>query len=78
MLEHKLYSQYNILLIYLEKEVWLEVAEEEGLEPGPTPAIYLRFWRPNSGSTPGTGKTMEHRYSFIDSSFHGNWEIIYD
>jgi NhaP-type Na+/H+ or K+/H+ antiporter len=61
-----------------EKEVWLEVAGAEGLEPGPMPAIYLRYWKPDSGSAPGTGKTMEYRYSYLDSSFHANWEIMYD
>jgi NhaP-type Na+/H+ or K+/H+ antiporter len=61
-----------------EKEVWLEAAETAGLEPGPTPAIYLRYWKPDSGSTPGTGKTIEHRYSFVDRSFYANWEIMYD
>jgi NhaP-type Na+/H+ or K+/H+ antiporter len=68
----------TIWKIIEEKEVWLEVTETEGLEPGPTPAIYLRYWQPKSAETTGTGKTMEHRYSFVDGSFHANWEIIYD
>ena len=61
-----------------EKEVWLEVAEAEELEGGPSPAIYLRFWKPESASGPGKGKTVEHRYSFMDSSFHATWEIVFD
>jgi len=68
----------TIWKIIEEKEVWIEVSEEEGLEPGPMPAIYIRYWKPESSLVPGGGKTMEHRYSFIDSSFHANWEIFYD
>jgi hypothetical protein len=68
----------TIWKIIEEKEVWMKAAEEEGLEAGPAPAIYLRYWKPDEDSAPGTGKTLEHRYSFIDSSFHANWEIMYD
>lgn len=68
----------TIWKIIEEKEVWIEVSEEEGFEPGPMPAIYIRYWKPESSLVPGGGKTMEHRYSFIDSSFHANWEILYD
>ena len=68
----------TIWKIIEEKEVWIEVSEDEELEPGPMPAIYIRYWQPESSSVPGQGKTMEYRYSFIDSSFHANWEILYD
>ena len=54
-----------------EKEVWVE--DEEA---GPVPAIYLRFWKPNSGRGPGTGKTMEYKYSHFDPSFHRFWEVM--
>lgn len=68
----------TIWKIIEEKEVWLEMESKEGQEPAPVPAIYLRFWKPESARSPGRGKTMEYRYSFIDTSFHANWEIIYD
>jgi hypothetical protein len=62
-----------------EKEEWLEAPGEQELEPGATtPAIYLRYWQPESAPAPNTGKTMEYRYSILDSSFHSHWEILYD
>ena len=68
----------TIWKIIEEKEVWLE-GQVEGLkEPDPLPAIYLRFWQPESADSAGTGKTMEYRYSFVDTSFHANWEVMYD
>ncbi len=68
----------TIWKIIEEKEVWLDPVETEGLETEPAPAIYIRYWKPDTASAPGTGKTMEYRYSFIDSSFQANWEIVYD
>ncbi|UCG14235.1 MAG: cation:proton antiporter [Deltaproteobacteria bacterium] len=61
-----------------EKEIWLDLEETKAQEAQPTPAIYMRFWRPDTAAGPGTGKTMEYRYSFLDVSFHANWEILYD
>ena len=61
-----------------EKEVRLNHEAGKKGESQPTPAIYLRYWRPKSAAQPGTGKTMEYRYSLLDSSFHSHWEIIYD
>jgi NhaP-type Na+/H+ or K+/H+ antiporter len=68
----------TIWKIIEEKEVWLKPPAAELKESEPMPAIYLRFWQPESSNSPGTGKTMEYRYSFIDTSFHANWEILYD
>ena len=68
----------TIWKIIEEKEVWLKTPGAEWKGPEPMPAIYLRFWQPESSSSPGTGKTMEYRYSFVDTSFHANWEILYD
>ena len=68
----------TIWKIIEEKEVWLKTPGGEWKEPEPMPAIYLRFWQPESSSSPGKGKTMEYRYSFVDTSFHANWEILYD
>ena len=68
----------SVWKIIEEKEVWLGLRPKEGQEPEFVPAIYLRFWKPESAAPPGTGKTMEYRYSFVDTSFHANWEILYD
>jgi NhaP-type Na+/H+ or K+/H+ antiporter len=61
-----------------EKEVWMNHEADKKDEFQPAPAIYLRYWQPESSASPGTGKTMEYRYSVLDSSFHAHWEIIYD
>ena len=68
----------TIWKIIEEKEVWLDVQPKQRQEPEVVPAIYLRFWKPASAAEPGTGKTMEYRYSYMDTSFHANWEILYD
>jgi len=68
----------TIWKIIEEKEVWLDGEESRGGEREPIPAIYLRYWKPKAAQKPGTGKTMEYRYSVMDSSFHAHWEIIYD
>lgn len=68
----------TIWKIIEEKEVWLNQEASMKDEYRPTPAIYLRYWQPESAIQPGTGKTMEYRYSVLDSSFHSHWEIIYD
>jgi NhaP-type Na+/H+ or K+/H+ antiporter len=64
-----------------EKESWLE--ERTGPLKGPSPArlvpaIYIRYWREDSGTGPGTGKTQDYYYSQEDSSFGNHWEILYD
>ena len=68
----------TIWKIIEEKEVWLNHQAGVKDESRPTPAIYLRYWQPESSGSPGTGKTMEYRYSVLDSSFQSHWEIIYD
>jgi len=64
-----------------EKEIWfnnLDAHEARGRDLSPLPAISLRFWRDEPNLEPGTGKTMSHRYSPVDPSFHDHWEILYD
>jgi NhaP-type Na+/H+ or K+/H+ antiporter len=68
----------TIWKIIEEKEVWVDGEENLRGERELIPAIYLRYWRPKADRKPGTGKTIEYRYSVIDSSFHAHWEIIYD
>jgi NhaP-type Na+/H+ or K+/H+ antiporter len=59
-----------------EKEVWVEGPAPAGGRPPLLPAIYLRFWKPREGQAPGTGKTMSHRYTPEDFSFHHYWEVL--
>lgn len=64
-----------------EKETWLEhpvnpLKPESGFRL--IPAIYLRYWKEDTGSGPGTGKTFAYRYSQVDPSFHDFWEVLYD
>ncbi|MBW1980053.1 MAG: cation:proton antiporter [Deltaproteobacteria bacterium] len=61
-----------------EREVWLEPAVPPETGFVPTPALYLRYWKVEPGLEPGRGKTMEYRYSILDSSFDQHWEILYD
>ena len=64
-----------------EKETWIEAKGKppQGPSPAPlVPAIYIRFWRENSGTGPGTGKTQGYYYSQEDSPFRKHWEILYD
>jgi len=58
-----------------EKEQWVHPVEGEGgIEK--IPAIELRFWK--EGAVSGAGKTVSRRYSRVDSSFHEQWEVLYD
>ncbi len=65
-------KRYNtIWKVIEEKEVWLQ-------SPNPVPAIYIRYWKEDSASGPGTGKTLSHNYGPSDTSFQNHWEILYD
>jgi NhaP-type Na+/H+ or K+/H+ antiporter len=62
-----------------EKEVWLENhANLPASDNHPLPAIYLRYWKEDSSSGPGKGRTRSYRYSHSDPSFHDHWEVLYD
>jgi NhaP-type Na+/H+ or K+/H+ antiporter len=56
-----------------EKEVWMEGPDEQTV-----PGIFVKYWREDTASAPGTGKTMSYRYSQNDPPFHNYWEILYD
>jgi NhaP-type Na+/H+ or K+/H+ antiporter len=64
-----------------EKETWIAAADS-GQPPlagnGRMPAIYLRYWKPDTGNGPGKGRTLNYRYSPIDPTFGEHWEILYD
>lgn len=66
-------KRYNTLWKVIEqKETWIE---ENGTF---IPAIYLRYWKPDTANGPKTGKTLYYRYSIKDPSFNDHWEIVYD
>jgi solute carrier family 9B (sodium/hydrogen exchanger), member 1/2 len=56
-----------------EKEIWME-GPNKHLIPG----IFVKYWREDTTSGPGTGKTMSYRYSQNDPPFDNYWEILYD
>jgi len=62
-----------------EKEIWLETDEDKAGRPPlqhPVPAIYIRFWKADDGSPPGTGVTKSECYRLQDDSFQRFWEIL--
>jgi NhaP-type Na+/H+ or K+/H+ antiporter len=64
-----------------EKESWVEDPTDPSKEPSGAnllPAIYLRYWKNDGNTRPGTGKTMVYRYSQKDPVFSDQWEILYD
>ncbi len=56
-----------------EKEIWMEAPNKQLI-----PGIFVNYWREDTTSGPGTGKTMSYRYSQNDPPFDNYWEILYD
>jgi len=56
-----------------EKEIWTEAPNKQLI-----PEIFVNYWREDTSSQPGTGKTMSYRYSQNDPPFDNYWEILYD
>jgi hypothetical protein len=64
-----------------ERETWIEdpVRTRDGKTTSQlTPAILLRYWKEESSRGPGTGKTLQYRYSRKDPTFAEHWEVLYD
>ena len=66
-----------------EKEIWIPApaggrAALAKNNTGLQPAIQIRYWKEDTSAGPGTGKTLNYRYSQIDPSFHDHWEVLYD
>jgi solute carrier family 9B (sodium/hydrogen exchanger), member 1/2 len=64
-----------------EKEIWLPNQSTQVKEESTAfliPAIQIRYWREDTSTGPGTGKTMSYQYSQEDPSFIDHWEILYD
>jgi hypothetical protein len=72
---------HTVWKIIEEREIW--VKDPHGSKKGKdspefVPALEVRLWREDSGTGPGTGKTLTHRYSLKDQSFGKHWEVLYD
>ncbi len=66
-------KRYNtVWKIIEERETWSR--ENSRL----VPVIYLRFWREDTAKDPGTGRTMDYRYTPKSPPFDAHWEILYD
>ena len=63
----------TIWKIIEEKEIWME-GPDKHLIPG----IFVKYWREDTTSGPGTGRTISYRYSQNDPPFDNYWEILYD
>jgi hypothetical protein len=40
------------------------------------PAIYLAYWKVQTGMLPGIGKMFGYAYTLHDNTFEANWEIV--
>lgn len=61
-----------------EREIWQRMEDPHTGEVRLEPAIYLRFWREDTAKGPGTGKTMDWRYTRNSPPFNAYWDILYD
>ena len=50
----------------------------EGPNKHLVPGIFVKYWREDTTSGPGTGRTISYRYSQNDPPFDNYWEILYD
>jgi len=67
-------KQYGtVWKIIEEKEIWTEASNKQLI-----PEIFVNYWREDTSSQPGTGKTMSYRYSQNAPPFDNYWEILYD
>ncbi len=66
-------KRYNtVWKVIEEREVW------DRKDGKLVPVIYLRFWREDTSKGPGTGRTMDYRYTPESPAFDAYWEILYD
>ena len=67
-------KQYGtVWKIIEEKEIWMEGPNKHII-----PGIFVKYWREDTASGPGTGRTISYRYSQNDPPFDNYWEILYD
>jgi Kef-type K+ transport system membrane component KefB len=67
-------KQYGtVWKIIEEKEEWMEGSNKHLI-----PCIFVKYWREDTSSGPGTGRTISHCYNHNDPPFENYWEILYD
>jgi hypothetical protein len=75
-------KRYNtVWKIIEEKEEWITAPDGPLYRQAPggkAPSIFIKYWKEGSGDRPGTGRTINFRYSQSDPSFHDHWEVLYD
>ena len=60
-----------------ERELWQRTANHpQSGEGDMVPAIYLAYWKVQTGVLPGIGKMFGYAYTLHDNTFEANWEII--
>jgi hypothetical protein len=69
-------KKYGTLWRIMEKrEVWTETGDDPVTgNPRLLPAIYLSFWKVETGKSPGQGRLMGYTYTLYDNTFEVNWE----
>jgi hypothetical protein len=57
-----------------KREIWQNI--EEDPQTSMVPAIYLAYWKVQTGVLPGIGKMLGYAYTLHDNTFEANWEIV--
>ena len=68
-------KKYGTLWRVMEKrEIWQNI--EGDPQTRMLPAIYLAYWKVQTGVLPGIGKMFGYVYTLHDNTFEANWEIV--
>lgn len=68
-------KKYDTLWRVMEKrEIWQNI--EGDPQTRMLPAIYLAYWKVQTGVLPGIGKMFGYAYTLHDNTFEANWEIV--
>ena len=68
-------KKYGTLWRVMEKrEIWQNI--EGDPQTRMLPAIYLAYWKVQTGMLPGIGKMFGYAYTLHDNTFEANWEIV--
>jgi len=68
-------KKYGTLWRVMEKrEIWQNI--EGDPQTLMLPAIYLAYWKVQTGVLPGIGKMFGYAYTLHDNTFEANWEIV--
>ena len=68
-------KKYGTFWRVMEKrEIWQNI--EGDPQTRMLPAIYLAYWKVQTGVLPGIGKMFGYAYTLHDNTFEANWEIV--